>query len=102
MIAISINESRIAQFCRRWGVDELALFGSVLRDDFRPDSDIDVSVSFASGVKRSLFDLVRMAEELESIFQHPVDLYTRRGVERARSAELRREILNSAEVIHAA
>ncbi len=103
MIArIAIPAEGIAAFCERWQVTELALFGSVLREDFGPDSDIDVLVSFEDGARRTLFDMVRMEEELKTLFGREVDLVSRRGIERS-SNQLRREaILESAETINAA
>ena len=99
---IAINQNTIAEFCQRWGLSELALYGSVLRDDFGPDSDIDVLVSIAPDRTCTMFDLVRMAEELEGIFGRAVDIQTRRGIEQSRNEIRRQEILDSAEVIHAA
>ncbi|MCH7873422.1 MAG: nucleotidyltransferase domain-containing protein [Planctomycetes bacterium] len=99
---IVINQNTIAEFCQRWGLSELALYGSVLRDDFGPDSDIDVLVSIAPDRSCTMFDLVRMAEELEGIFGRAVDIQTRRGIEQSRNEIRRQEILDSAEVIHAA
>ena len=97
---IVIPTEGIAAFCERWQVTELALFGSVLRDDFGPDSDIDVLVSFKDGARHTLFDMVDMEEELRGVFGRDVDLVSRRGIERS-SNHLRREaILESAEIIH--
>lgn len=92
---------RIQQFCERWDVEQFALFGSVLRDDFRPDSDIDVLVSFAPGVRHGMFDVIRMEDELRDLLGRPVDLLTRRGVEVSHNRVLRDGILGSAEVIYA-
>ena len=79
---------------------ELALFGSVLRDDFGPESDIDVLVSFDARARHTLFDMVEMEEELKAILGREVDLVSRRGIERS-SNHLRREaILGSVEIIH--
>lgn len=93
---------RIAEFCRKWHVTELALFGSVLRPDFRPDSDIDVLVVFAPNTHHSLFEKFHMQEELAAIFGRKVDLVSKRGVERSRNPLRRKEILSSARVIYAA
>jgi predicted nucleotidyltransferase len=99
--AFPIPDAAIADFCRRWHVDELALFGSVTRPDFRPDSDVDVLVTFSHDAHPTLLDLAAMERELESVFGRPVDLLERRGVEQMRNPYLRREILATAEVIHA-
>ncbi len=91
---IPIPEAAIADFCRRWKVTEFALFGSVLRDDFGPESDVDVLVSFAPEARHTLFDLVHMEDALGEIFGRKVDLVTRRAVERA-NAWSREAILGS-------
>lgn len=99
---IDIPEDQIADFCRRWKIAELALFGSALRDDFRPDSDVDVLVTFAPDAKWSLLDHVDMEDELAQILGRPVDLVSRRGIERSRNPRRRRAILESAQVVHVA
>ena len=96
---IELPEEQIADFCRRRKVTELALFGSVLRDDFGPDSDIDVLVTFTPDCGWSLFDLVEMKEELKDIFQRDVDLVEKEGL---RNPFRRHEILNHMEVVYAA
>jgi len=99
---IQIPADRIVDFCRRWKITEFALFGSVLRDDFRPDSDIDVLVTFAPDADWSLFDHVTMQDELKAIFGRTVDLVSRRGLERSRNYIRRKAILKSAEAIYVA
>ena len=64
---VPISRKKIANFCRRWNVVEFSLFGSVLREDFRPDSDVDVLVRFAPDARVSLFDLVEMQDELKAL-----------------------------------
>jgi uncharacterized protein len=97
-----IPRAELAAFCRRWHVSELALFGSALREDFRPDSDIDVLVSFAPGTRLSLFDMARMQAELKELFGREVDLVSKRGLENSRNYLRRKQILASAQVIHVA
>jgi len=99
---IPIPRQEIAVFCERWGIAELALFGSVLRDDSSPESDVDVLVSFKSDARPTLFDMVRMQDELQGIFARKVDLVSRRGIERSRNNIRKSAILDSAEVVHAA
>ncbi len=94
------REAAIAEFCERWNVFELALFGSVLRDDFGPRSDIDVLVSLDETARHTLFDLHQMEEELRSIFGRDVDLVSRRGVETSRNHVRRRAILESEQTIY--
>jgi predicted nucleotidyltransferase len=96
---IDIPEDRIRDFCRRWKVRELALFGSVLREDFGPDSDVDVLVSFHQDSPWDLYDLVTMMEELKAIFGRDVDLVEREAL---RNPFRRYEILRTARVIYAA
>jgi uncharacterized protein len=91
----------IRTFCHEWGVIEFALFGSVLRDDFRPDSDVDVLVRFRDDMRYSLFDLARMGDQLERIFGRAVDLIDRKAIEQSANYIRRNIILHSAEVIYA-
>ena len=98
----TIPRKKIADFCKRWNVSEFAIFGSALRADFRPDSDIDVLVSFAPEARVSLFDMVHMQDELKQIFNSEVDLISKRGVETSRNYLRRKAILESAQVIHVA
>lgn len=100
---IPIDYEKISEFCQRWNITELALFGSVLRDDFQPEnSDIDVLVSFTQDAHWTLFDLVDMEEDIQAIFQRKVDLVSRRGIERSQNHLRRQAILTSAKVIYAA
>ena len=85
----------------RWKIKELALFGSVLRDDFRPDSDIDVLVTFSANADWSLFDNVRIQQELADILERQVDLVSKRAIERSHNWIRRREILDTARIIYA-
>src|SRR5436305_343388 len=87
---IRLDEARIAHFCSRWLVVRLELFGSVLRDDFRPDSDVDVLVTFQSHANWGLLDHAAMADKLSRLFGRRVDLLTRRAVERSKN-HLRRQ-----------
>lgn len=99
-LPVKVSKEKISEFCKKWQVKEFALFGSVLRDDFKPDSDIDVLVDFEQDSGRTLFDLVDMIDELKNIFGRDVDLLTRKAVERSRNYIRRKEILSSAEVVY--
>ena len=99
-LPVNVSKEKISEFCKRWKIKELALFGSVLRDDFKPDSDVDVLVDFEQDSGRTLFDLVNMIDELKNIFGRNVDLLTRKAVERSRNYIRRKEILSSAEVVY--
>lgn len=102
MVAIRVDAERIAEFCREWNVTELALFGSVLRPDFGPESDVDVMVTFDERVKRTLFDMAAMIRELDEIFDRRVDLVTRRSVENHWSEDFRHNILDHASLLYQA
>ncbi|MDX2213049.1 MAG: nucleotidyltransferase family protein [Oculatellaceae cyanobacterium bins.114] len=99
---IDIPQKKIAEFCQRWEIVEFALFGSVLRADFRPDSDVDVLVTFAPDSTWTLFDHVDMQDELRHLFGRKVDLVSRRGIERSRNVRRRQAILESAKPIYVA
>lgn len=100
---LSLPYEQIAAFCRKWNVTEFALFGSVLRDDFRPDSDVDVLVTFAAPeLAPSLFEHVDMEDELQQIFGRSVDLVSKKAVERSENPFRRKSILDSARVVYAA
>ena len=101
-LKIKVPRTKIAEFCKRWNVSEFAIFGSALSADFRPDSDVDVLVSFAPQAHITLFDMVHMQDELKSIFGREVDLVSKRGVEASRNYLRRKNILDSAQVIHVA
>lgn len=97
---INLPRSQIADFCQRWHIREFALFGSVLRDDFRPDSDLDVLVTFAPEANWSLLDHLRMERELATLLNRKIDLFSRQAVERSHNWMRRLEILNTAEVVY--
>ena len=99
-IPFNLPQDKLADFCRRWQITELALFGSGLRDDFRPESDVDILVTFAADAHWSLFDLVTMQEELQTIVGRTVDFVERRAVEKSENYIRRRHILQSAEPIY--
>jgi hypothetical protein len=93
--------NQIAEFCQKWQVSELALFGSVLRDDFRPDSDIDILVQFSPDAHPTFSTLDQMETELKTLCNRDIDLVTRQGIESSRNYLRRHEILSSAQVIYA-
>jgi predicted nucleotidyltransferase len=101
-LGISIPNEKIKEFCRRWKISELALFGSVLREDFSPDSDIDLLVRFFPEANYGLFDLVRMQDELKKIFGREVDLVEWTAIAQSRNYIRRKEILGTLEAIYAA
>lgn len=96
---IQVDRERIVEFCRKWNVTEFALFGSVLRDDFRPDSDVDVLVTFGPGGGLTFENRVEMLDELSAIFGRKVDLVEKRAI---RNPFRRYEILTTKSVVYAA
>jgi len=96
---LEINHERIREFCQRWKIAEFSLFGSVLREDFNPESDVDVLISFEPDIPWSLFDWMDMVDELKSIFGRDVDLVEKSGL---RNPFRRHEILTRRQVIYAA
>ena len=100
-IHIPIAYSEIAAFCARWKIVELALFGSVLREDFSPASDIDVLFVRRGNQRHTWTELVKMKAELEQLFKRPVDLIPKKAVEEDSNYLRRNAILSSAQVIYA-
>ena len=96
---IEIPRGAIRDFAERWGIRSVALFGSVLRDDFDERSDLDVLISFKSGNDADLFDLIEMKHELQDLFQRPVDLVEREALV---NPYRKKEILNHNRTIYAA
>lgn len=92
-----IPQKNIIEFCHRWKVEELSLFGSILREDFHPDSDVDVLVTFSQDAQVSLFDLAQMEIELKGLFGREVDLVEKASLH---NPYRRREILQTAQRIY--
>jgi len=99
---IPIDPAKIKAFCEKWKITEFSLFGSVLTDEFREDSDVDVLVTFDKNAPWSLFDIVDMEEELGGILGRKVDLSERSAVERSRNHHRRSAILSSARRVYGA
>ena len=96
---LDIDEAALRAFCEKWGVAELAVFGSVLRDDFGPESDVDFLVTYR-GQSPSYFDWLDMRKELSNLIGRPVDLAQRSEVERDPNWIRRGHILKSARPIY--
>lgn len=99
---LPIDAEKLRNFCRKWSITELAVFGSVLRDDFGPDSDIDFLATFDPESTSSLLRRREMQDELAGIVGRPVDLVSRRGIEMSKNPLRRREILSTAETVYVA
>ena len=95
---ISINKQAVAVFCKKWKIVEMSLFGSVLRDDFNPDSDIDVLVTFNPEAKWSLWDFPQMQDELKAIFGREVDIVEKDAL---KNPFRRHSILTTRQVVYA-
>ncbi len=96
---VQLDRDVLASFCRKWRIRELSIFGSVLRDDFGPESDLDFLVSFEPGASWDLFDLVDMKEEMETRFGRPVDIVEKEAL---RNPWRKHEILRTRKVLYAA
>jgi uncharacterized protein len=101
-LRVDLKNDRLSEFCQKWNVVEMAFFGSVLRSDFRPDSDLDVLVTFGSQSNWSLLDFVRMERELSELCDRPIDLVEKAAIEASPNWIRRKEILSTAQVIYAA
>lgn len=93
---------QIAGFCKRWQIQELALFGSVLREDFDASSDVDILATFGDNSNWGLLEHIQMEQELEELLGRSVDLVTRRAVEQSDNWIRRKAILDSAQVVFSA
>ena len=96
---IDIPKEKIEDFCRRWKIKEMAIFGSALREDFGPESDLDLLVTFSEEARWSLFDWLEMIEELKKITGRDIDLVDRESI---RNPFRRRSILARMEAIYGA
>ncbi len=99
-LAIDLPYEALEDYCRRWKIIKLEIFGSVLRDDFGPDSDVDFLVTFDPTVRLTLFDVIHAERELSAIVGRPVDLVEREPIEQSRNWIRRRSILGSAQPIY--
>jgi predicted nucleotidyltransferase len=99
-LAIELPRAPLEAFCRKWKIRELAVFGSALRTDFGPDSDVDVLVSFADDARWTLWDVIAAEQELAGIIGRPVDLVERSTVEQSENWIRRNNILDTARTIY--
>lgn len=101
-VRLGVQPDVIADFCRRWKIAEFALFGSILREEFSPASDVDVLVTFAPDARPSLLDYAAAKEELAALIGRKVDMIDRPSLERHHNPWLRQSILSDARVIYRA
>lgn len=101
-VQIEIPREKIEEFCRKWKITEFSLFGSVLRDDFRSDSDVDVLVTFAPDAHWRFYHLQNMEDELKEMFGRDVDLVEKHLVEGSENYIRRKHILSNMETVYVA
>lgn len=97
---LAISEEQLIEVCRQWKIAELALFGSVLREDFRENSDIDLLISFAPDAPQGLLTLARIKHQLEELLDRPVDLVIKEAIQEGDNWIRRQEILSTAVIIY--
>ena len=93
---ISVDRTALAAVCRKWGIGSVAIFGSALRDDFTPQSDIDLLIEYLPGIRHSLFEYGSMNEDFRNVFGKEVDLVHAEGIRASRNPVRRDHILSSA------
>ena len=98
-LTLPLPMEAIRRYCQRWNMRALALFGSVLRPDVRPDSDVDVLVTCHADAERGLLSHVKMPQDLATVLSRPVDLVSTRALERSANWVRREAILNTAQVM---
>ncbi len=96
---IDLRSEAFQEFCRKWKVTELSVFGSILREDFRPDSDVDFLADFDEDADCDLFDHMDMEDELAGIVGRSVDLLTKYSVETSQNRFYKKQILSTAELV---
>lgn len=97
---LGLSSDNIVQFCQRWNITELALFGSILSDQFQPNSDIDILVRFAPNARQGLLTLARIQHDLEAQTGRKVDIAVKDAIENSENPIRRHEILNTAQTIY--
>lgn len=98
---LNISQEKLSLLCKKYLIKELSLFGSALRIDFDEDSDIDLLVTFEDKTKYSLFDIVRVKEDFEKLFDRPVDIVNHKAIEKSKNSYRKKAILDTAKVIYA-
>jgi predicted nucleotidyltransferase len=101
-IAVDLRPEAIESYCHKWRIRELAIFGSALRSDFGPESDLDVLVTFEADTHLSLWDVIKAEQELADIVGRPVDLVERSTVEQSENWIRKESVLRSARTVYGA
>ncbi|MEO1621586.1 MAG: nucleotidyltransferase domain-containing protein [Cyanobacteria bacterium J06632_3] len=97
---VGLTEAKLDSFCQKWGIESVALFGSVLRQDFNANSDIDLLVSFMPDAKQGLLTLVEMKFALEALLNRTADIVVRQSIEESENWIRKQEILSTAKLIY--
>uniref|UniRef100_B8HLU7 DNA polymerase beta domain protein region n=1 Tax=Cyanothece sp. (strain PCC 7425 / ATCC 29141) TaxID=395961 RepID=B8HLU7_CYAP4 len=97
---LGLSSQDVATFCQQWGIIKMALFGSILRNDFRADSDIDLMITFAPNARQGLLTLAKIKHELESRLNRSIDLVPEASIQMSDNWLRQREILSSAQTIY--
>ncbi len=97
---LGLSSHKLVTFCQHWGITKMALFGSILRDDFRADSDIDLLLTFAPDVRQGLLTLAKIKHDLESRLNRPVDVVPEASVRMSENRIRQQEILSTAQIIY--
>ncbi|ACK72285.1 DNA polymerase beta domain protein region [Gloeothece citriformis PCC 7424] len=97
---LNVSYEQLGQLCQAWNIIELALFGSVLREDFNSNSDIDILVSFAENARITFFDLDIIEAQLSQLFNRPVDLVTKKSILNTHNWIRRKNILENTKIIY--
>jgi len=101
-IIIEALTPKIESFCAKWRIRELSMFGSAISGGLKPQSDVDLLVTFEDGAAWTFFDFAAMQDEMEELFGRKVDLVSRKGLESSRNHIRKDAILSSAQVLYAA
>lgn len=99
---LQVNPDQLNRFCQQHLIAELSVFGSILRDDFSPSSDVDLLITYLPSAPRGLLEKIYLKEQLETLFHRPVDLISKPSLEKSHNWIKRQSILDSAEVIYSA
>jgi uncharacterized protein len=99
---LGVTDEALADFCRKWQIVRLELFGSALREDFRSDSDVDLLVTFAEEAPWSLLDIVHLEDELSDLLGRKAEIAERQAIEKSDNPFRRRRILDTAQPLYAA
>jgi len=100
MVKAIYSKNELNKFCKRWKIIKLEIFGSAIRNDFNNESDVDLLVVFDPDFHRTLVDMEEIQQEIEEIFNRPVDLITRKTIERSQNPYKRQNILDSTVVLY--